>query len=355
MQKIKTADVDNLIGIIPEWVNVDSINQDVVLMSRIMLYRNFSNYVFPEKAGLLNMVRLKKEIFSIIGSYKNKNDFRYFNGTNMNDEEFLLLKEYLMLGTDCFKTEKEKTGIIADDILSTFILVNADNHIALIKNISDSFFKKSFSNIYSIERYFEKYLTYAFSGTYGYLTSSLNTSGTGLKLEVLLDLTGISNKNKFDSVDTIIKKFKISIEKFPYEGYETTSFYKISNRITIGMDENEIIDNMIKAIKEIISCERRNREDLTDDLRFKDKIIRNYAIFKDALLMSDNEILQTISLLRLGIIFGWITDIDLKATKRILLETGARYLKMKYKLNEHDFASEIMRIRKSHINKILEE
>ncbi|NIA22769.1 MAG: hypothetical protein GWP03_01165 [Proteobacteria bacterium] len=354
MQRVKASSLNKVMNRIPKWVERESKYLDVVLFSKISLFRNIEGYKFPETAKTLDMVGLSKNIFSILDKYnKGGENFEYFYGMDMTDVEFAALKEYLKYDESLFKTEKDKVGIAVNEDLSLSVVTNADNHLAFIINTKENTLREGYSYIYDLEQFCENYFSYSFNGTFGYLTSSLEDTGTGLRVKFLLDLPGVVFKNKIRFIEKLAVGLNMSISEFPDYNYGESSFFILTNKITVGFAEDEIIEMTFKAMKQIIDAEHRYREDLFKSLKFKDKVIRNYAIFKDSLLIGDNEIYKMMSLLRMGVISGQIKDMSLVDINRIFNELGGNYLRYIYDIKSGADTVEVMHIRKEHVNKIM--
>lgn len=354
MQRVKTSPLESLLGRVPKWLEWEAKYPDIVLFSRMFLYRNIEGYKFPERANTIDIIGLSKNVFSILENYNNGEElFDYFYGIDLSDVEFSALKEYLKYGEAMFKTEKDKVGFAISRDLNLSLITNADNHLTFAINVKEDSLREGYSYIYDIEQYLENYFNYSFNGTFGYLTSSLNDTGTGFRIKFLIDLPGVVFKNKLNFVKKLAAGLNMELVNFPNYNYGETSFFILTNKMTIGFAEDEIIDFATKALIQIKETERRYREELFKNLKFRDRIIRNYAVFKNTLLINDNEIFNMMSLLRLGVISGIIKDMNLKDIDHIFNECGRNYLRYVYKIKKEESMLDVMKIRKSHIEKLM--
>ncbi|MCD6246487.1 hypothetical protein J7J58_06275 [candidate division WOR-3 bacterium] len=354
MQRVETFSLNKILNRVPKWIERESKYLDVVLFTRILLFRNIEGYKFPEMAKTLDMVGLSKNIFTILSKYnRGEEKFEYLYGMDMTDVEFAAIKEYLKFGDSLFRTERDKVGIAVNENLNLFVITNADNHLAFVINTREDQLREGYSYVYDLEQFCENYFSYSFNGTFGYLTSSLDDTGTGLRIKFLLDLPGVVFKNKINFIKKLAAGLNMSIDEFPDYNYGESSFFILTNKITVGFAEDEIIRMAFNALKQIIDAEHRYREDLFRSIKFKDKVIRNYAIFRNSLLIKDNEIYKIMSLLRMGVISGHIKDMTLVDISRIFNELGRNYLRYIYNIKSSEAMTEVMRIRKEHVNKLM--
>jgi protein arginine kinase len=88
--------------------------------------------------------------------------------------------------------------------------------------------------------------------------------------------------------------------------------YQISNQVTLGQSEREIIENIEGVARQIISSERKAREDLykKQRIQIEDRVGRAYGILSHAKIMSTKEYMTLMSDVRLGAVLG-ILDVDI--------------------------------------------
>ena len=111
------------------------------------------------------------------------------------------------------------------------------------------------------------------------------------------------------------------------------NLYQISNQITLGKSEEDIIQNVVGVARQIISSERKIRENLSGEarLRLEDKILRSYGILTNAKLISSQEALAYISDVRLGVDMGIIKDLKPADLNGLFIIIGPAYIQEKSK------------------------
>jgi protein arginine kinase len=88
------------------------------------------------------------------------------------------------------------------------------------------------------------------------------------------------------------------------EGTEAQGdFFQVSNQLTLGLKEEEIIDQVERVTHQVVEQEKRAREALLkrNGLQVRNEVGRAYGILTGAHLMSSQEALDLLSKLRLGV------------------------------------------------------
>jgi protein arginine kinase len=113
------------------------------------------------------------------------------------------------------------------------------------------------------------------------------------------------------------------------EGSETIgNLFQISNQITLGQSEEEIIDNLYGVVRQIIDHERAAREKLMSEShhRIVDRIKRSYGILSHAIIMDSKEAAQRLSDVRLGIDMEMISHLPPQVMNELLVMTQPGFL-----------------------------
>ncbi|HHT76568.1 MAG TPA: ATP--guanido phosphotransferase, partial [Clostridiaceae bacterium] len=86
------------------------------------------------------------------------------------------------------------------------------------------------------------------------------------------------------------------------------NLYQLSNQITLGLTEMQILDGFKQMIDEVLELERKYRTEMYQENpdRIQDRIFRSYGELLYARMMSEGEAMKRISDLRLGISLGII-------------------------------------------------
>jgi len=151
----------------------------------------------------------------------------------------------------------------------------------------------------------EQQVEYAFSPRYGYLTACLTNLGTGVRVSVMLHLPALKMTGQIEKFFNAARDMSLAVRGLFGEGSEAASdLYQISNQVTLGVSESDIISQFENTvIPEIIEYENAARKQLLSKQSdvLDDKISRAMALLQNAHLISSQEALFLLSHLRLGV------------------------------------------------------
>jgi Arginine kinase len=202
-------------------------------------------------------------------------------------------------------------------------MINEKDHLRL-QCISEGLnLEKAFDKVVSIDDKIEKNFDYAFDETLGYLTTSPENIGTGLKASVIIHLPALTMSEEIKNISKDLSKIGMSIKGMYLEGTNVYgNLYRITNKISLGLTEEDIIIKLKAEILNIIAEENKFREILLSKCRYEleDKVYRAYAILKSAILLDSKEIIDLLSNVRLGAELSLI-DIDKNKLDKLLILT----------------------------------
>jgi len=195
-----------------------------------------------------------------------------------------------------------------DECLS--IMVNEEDHIRIQSLQPGLNLLPAWRTADRIDDELEAELTYAFSPKLGYLTSCPSNVGTGMRASVMLHLPGLVLMEEMDPVINGISKIGLAVRGMWGEGTEAAgNMFQISNQITLGRREDEIIAHLEQIVLELIEHENNARIRLMNDraMVVEDHVARAFGILSKARMVTSGEALNLLSTLRLGLDLG-ITD-----------------------------------------------
>ncbi len=174
-----------------------------------------------------------------------------------------------------------------------------------------------------------KKVKFAFVPEWGYLTACPTNTGTGLRASVMLHLPALVMTKQITRVLQAITKLGMTARGLYGEGTEAEgNFFQISNQITLGSSEEDIIDNLERIIRQVIGHEENARKTLMKQNRevLQDKIWRANGTLRSAHIINTKEMMGLLSMVRLGVDMGLITDIDRRAVNELFILTQPAHL-----------------------------
>ncbi|HOK40145.1 MAG TPA: protein arginine kinase [bacterium] len=324
--------IEELIKTPEKWLDGKGPYSDIVISSRIRLARNLANFPFPNQATKEELNNIKNLVETKIKKIKSFKDLFVIKLNEIEEIDKHILIERHLMSHDML--EKPDGMVIVNEEEEVSILVNEEDHLRLQVLTSGLQLKKCWKIINELDDAIEKEMQYAFSSEYGYLTSCPTNVGTGLRASVLVHLPGLVLSKHINQVLKSLANIGIAVRGYYGEGTEVIgNFYQISNQLTLGKEENTIIDDLEKIIKKIIENELQSREILYNELKIdlEDQIFRAYGILKNARIISSKEATELLSTLKLGIDLKLIKDIETSVLNELLIFTQPSHLQKKKK------------------------
>jgi protein arginine kinase len=302
------------------WVSGEGPESEVVLSSRIRLARNLDNFPYPNRASKEE----KKKITSKVVEAADQQDeikLYYINLAELPElERELLVEKHLI--SPIHAQEGVEKGVLLDDNERTSIMVNEEDHIR-IQVLSPGFqLDQTWEMADKLDDLLESKLNYAFSEKWGYLSSCPTNVGTGLRASVMVHLPALNLTNNIGKMLGAVSKLGLAVRGIYGEGSEAAgNIYQISNQITLGHSETDIIENLKSVTTQIIEQEKKARDRLLQEkeIELRDTISRSYGTLKYAYRISSDEALKLLSNVKLGIDMGILKDVDKKVLSELMV------------------------------------
>lgn len=315
--------------------------EDIILESRVRLCRNLKKYVFPNKASEPELVGIYNE---------GKQYMPVLNTLGHGLYEFIdiheltpLQREVLVerhLTTAAHIANPEHRAIMLRDDGAVSILVNEDDHFCIQTMASGLALQRVWNEANQIDDSLESKMNFAFRDDYGYLTASPSLMGTGLVASVVLHLPALVAMKRLNRIVQGITKLGYAIGGVFFEQNESFgNLFQISNQVTLGVTEDDIISQLEKIVYQIVQEERNCRHSIWSENRdaVKDKVLRHYGVLTNAWMLEHREYVNILSDLRLAIDLGVVHERP-QVYQALLTagEAGNLQLSMGHALSEHD-------------------
>jgi protein arginine kinase len=249
---------------------------------------------------------------------------------------------------------------LIDNRMGGAVLINQDESISVMVNEEDvireqCFMKglkltEAFKRLDKIDDDLDKNLNLAYDCELGYLTACPTNLGTGLRASVLLFLPALTESGKIKALLKEVEKIGLTVRGAYGEGSVGEGFmYQISNEVTLGVSEEEIINTVEETVLNICALERKETERLfgKNELKIIDRVRKSFGILTNAVLLDYKEFLSHVSLVKMGAMLGMIDISDLEGIDDLILAVRPAVLCQQYdrKLSEIDrdlFRAEIV-------------
>ena len=338
------------------WFGTEGADSDVVLSSRVRLARNLVGLPFPGRADLGQLAQIQQMLDAVLADLGTElgQPFDRIVLDQMSALQREVLIEKRLISEKFAEEQPHRMAYISADTRVS-ILVNEDDHLRIQSMTPGLSLAAAFKMASRVDDFIEERLDLAFDETMGYLTAYPTNLGTGLRASVILHLPGLVYTRNIENIVNTTPQLGLGVH--PLEGIgEGAHLYKISNQLTLGYSEAEMIENLQAAVGEIVSHERRARKALSyfgkDGV--EDGVWRSFGILSYARSLTEQEFFALVSRMRYGIDRGIIKEVMPAAYSEIIVAARDCHLKY-FAENENLSAGEISAIRATRVRAILQK
>lgn len=320
--------LDDLLNQTSEWLKGTGPNSEIVISSRIRLARNLDKYFFPnwaDKKNSENVLSAIREAFSKIDLLKNITLFK-LQELDVVDKQFLV-ERHLMSYEHAQKADSKAVAFDNQEIIS--VMINEEDHLRMQVMQSGLNLFEAWEIINKMDDALAKELDFAFISEWGYLTACPTNTGTGMRGSVMLHLPGLVMTQAINRVLAAIAKLSFTTRGLYGEGTQASgNFFQISNQVSLGHSEDEIISKINGLIRQILEQENQARDLLVSRNKpvLEDKINRSLGILRSAHILSSQENNELLSMVRLGVDLGMVQDIDRRVINELFIITQPAHL-----------------------------
>jgi protein arginine kinase len=315
---------------ISPWMSKEGPDSDIVLSSRIRLARNFEDYKFPtlftpEEAR--EIVRKMEDIIFSSG-FNQYGSMELLKIEEMQPLQKRVLVEKHLISPQlaeespygaCLLTENEEVSI----------MINEEDHVRIQCLFPGLQLSEALNAANEVDDWLEGNIQFAFSEKCGYLTSCPTNVGTGLRASVMMHLPGLILTQQINRIIPAINQLGLVVRGIYGEGSEALgNLFQISNQITLGKSEHDIVEDLKSVVHQLISQERSAREALrkTSNIELEDRVFRSLGTLKNSRIIESKETARCLSDVRLGIDMGYIKNISKNILNELMILTQPGFL-----------------------------
>ncbi|MHC4561345.1 MAG: protein arginine kinase [Planctomycetota bacterium] len=320
----------DLTGKATEWLRPDGPGGDVVISSRVRLARNLAGMPFLSRCTAAQQTELEQRLRSHVTADDVLGKGFYVDLVAAGElDRQLLVERHLISHPMAEATCPRGVAIAADETLA--IMINEEDHIRMQALRNGLQLEAAMEQIHHIDDTLEQRLDWAFHSRYGYLTACPTNVGTGLRVSVMLHLPALRLTGELQKAVNAARDMNLAFRGLHGEGTEATGdFFQLSNQVTLGKTEQQIVEAFTNDILPgFINYELQAREALAngpETTGLDDKIFRSLALLRAARMISSEEVIYLLSLVRLGVNLRRITDVSLEAINELFLLTQPAHL-----------------------------
>jgi len=295
------------------WLSGKGPEAEIIFSSRIRLARNIAGLPFPSRTNNAQKKEVLDRVREVYAQVKRLKKTTFVNMAELSalDSQFLL--ERHLISQEHAVASKEK-GLIVSGDEKISIMVNEEDHLRFQVILSGFDLKKCWQVLEEIDSDLEKKISFSFLSDLGYLTSCPTNVGTALRASCMMHLPALALTKRIDKILELLTRISFTTRGLFGEGTQALgNFFQISNQVSLGLSEEELIDNLIGVVNQVKTQEIDARNTLLKKhkMSLEDSVWRALGILRNSRLISSREALSHLSILCLGLDLGLIRNTDL--------------------------------------------
>jgi len=279
------------------WYHDLQTDAGLIISSRVRLARNIKKYPFKSKISKEQAKLVVEETAAAAPE-----QFKEMNPADYNHIDLNMFQEKHIISREFTKGNVPR-GLLLQDDFNASIMVNEEDHIRIQTVSPGDDINASWEMANAIDDVIEESVEFAFDRTFGYLTACPTNVGTGMRASFMIHLPTLEKTGQLKNLLPEIGKRGIAIRGIYGEGSGSMGgIYQISNQMTLGKSERDIIQGLQNVTKEVVEKELdlRNRTLTTHRLDVENNVYRSYGILTHSRKVTVKEAMTLLSEVKLG-------------------------------------------------------
>jgi len=322
-------DLNGIASRLSGWLCGEGPMGDIVISCRVRLARNLAGFCFLSKCSEAARTEIEEKLRAIFCEMKVGEEAFYFDVCKAETLEREVLIERQLISRYHAKIDGAR-GVYVGEDESFAAMVNEEDHIRMQCLRAGLQLEECWAELNRLDNRVEEQVDYAFDEKLGYLTACPTNIGTGIRVSVMLHLPALRMSGEVEKVLRAAKDMNLAVRGMHGEGTEAMGdLYQVSNQVTLGVSEEQIIEEFTNTIvPKIVEYERAAREQFAakNPAALDDKVGRAVGLLSNARLVSSQEALHLLSHVRMAVNMGRIKNIDMGSINELFLLTQPAHL-----------------------------
>lgn len=318
------------------WILENAPMSHVVVSSRARLARNLPRLPFAPRANHEQLLHVAERIRQGFGRSDWFTPFAYYDLTGVSSQERGFLRESHLISSELEKGGVGR-GVYLNRAMDASIMINEEDHLRMSTLISGLRIDEAYGRLVEMERQVEEVMELAWSDEFGYLTACPTNTGTGLRLSVMLHLPALAMVGQVEETLASLASFGLIVRGAYGEHSEHMGdLFQISNEVTLGKSEHQILKILEKIVGQIIERELQAREVLMQEARDKleDAVCRAVGVLGMVRRIDSVEAISLLSRVRLGIGQPWGIALSHPQLSRLFVDIQPSHLQSRRTADE---------------------
>ncbi len=287
------------------WYSDTASQKEIAVSTRIRLARNLCDLPFP--AGMT--VEMREDLKARVKNALANSNFnlgvqlKFIDMEAVPEAEIGAMVERHIISPEFAKFSKGRAIIISEDE-SICIMIGEEDHIRIQVILSGLQLEKAYEIASRVDCVLNESLHFAFDGDLGYLTECPTNLGTGLRASVMLHLPLLEAEGQLRALSEAVNKLGFTVRGIYGEGSNSAAaLYQLSNQITLGLSERNVIDSLIAVTNQLTEKEAA-AERAACGVALEDKVYRALGTLENCRILDTKEMINLLSLIKLGLRLG---------------------------------------------------
>jgi protein arginine kinase len=333
-----------------QWMRGEGPDHRIIVSSRARLARNLAGFCYPGRAKKDERLRVLTLLTESFGKISDLGDAFVESMDNLSPLDKQILVERHLISRE-HAAKGAGSGVIINATETISIMINEEDHLRMQALGGGLQLQSLYKTIDRVDSELENMLDFDFSSKVGYLTACPTNVGTGLRASAMAHLPGLVLADQINQIIQAVNKLGLAVRGLYGEGTEALgNLFQISNQMTLGEREQDIVERLNKVIHQIIEHEENARAALLEKKpqMIYDQVGRAYGILTNAHIISSKEMLNLLSLITLGVDLELFREVDRAAIDELFIITQPahmqRLLERKLTAEERDsYRAELVR------------
>lgn len=286
--------------------NTPEFIQATVVSTRIRLARNFSGFPFPAKmedTHAEDIVHLVEEGLRRLDPCQ----YKRYDISKLSDNEAQSLQERYIISPALLKRVNGGAAFVSEDA-AVSLMVNEEDHLREQYIVKGFELYKAYERLSALDDGLSSLFDFAFDEKLGYLTACPSNLGTGMRASVMLMLPGLARNGEWERLLPELKERGMTVRGAFGEGTSAEGYlYQVSNERTLGVSEQEILEQVSETTLKLCDRELLARDELmkNSETELRDQCLRAYGTLTNCAVLGWEEFRAKIAEVRLGVLLGF--------------------------------------------------
>ncbi|MDR2167795.1 MAG: protein arginine kinase [Clostridiales bacterium] len=294
-----------------KWYENPAADADVIISSRVRLARNLVKYPFPTRLSSTDASAAIRAMHASVFTEENRPNveaegLKFVDLSHISNWDLNILAERHIISPSMV-SQAALRGLVYNDNENISVMFNEEDHLRIQSIFVGQDLDAAFEAANRLDDLMGQNLDYAFDAEFGFLTSCPTNTGTGLRASYMLHIPLLESTGSLKVEVGILTKAGFTMRGIHGEGSESLgSIYQISNQITLGKTEDEIIHELKYYTGQLVEKELSARGIMARDYlaEVADSFWRSYGILSYCRKISLPEAMRHLSAIRLGVMLG---------------------------------------------------